>query len=110
LRFKHKRRSCCIKGDRIIQLSFDHINSGIYTEYFKDDPVIGNVKGNKYRYIRALICHEFAHAVDFSSSYKTPRSVAFHSSKKLEKEQRRFHAKRWQNIYSILRKKFINVE
>ena len=87
-----------------------------FTEYrqFANHTVIGNIQNNQKASIAALICHEVAHAIDhYTQVINQVTQVdqlvqAEMSSIQVVNTPLKGHGARWQTIYAILRKQFVN--
>lgn len=65
---------------------------------------------NWQKYIACLLVHEFAHLIDDLSekNIQHPKFIRSYSTSSLEPNQQEAHGERWQCVYRILRRKFVN--
>lgn len=113
------------KGRNVIEVGCLESNSdSMYREYefIKFDEVIGDfctlveMADGAYicdwkKYLSALICHEFAHLVEWAigDRIKIPKNYNYHSPDLMDdKSQVEYHDAKWQYIYSIFRENFVN--
>ena len=90
-------------------LSYKDDDVGTYCEYedLAHDTVIGDIDCDWKTWVRALVAHELAHAIDHACCYTTPT----HARKPIRMQDaiaNSTHGQRWQHIYRLLRKQFVN--
>ena len=113
IKFKH--------GNAIPKMSLSLFNRHLTTTFneyasFAHLPEIGTVKGTTREVVTALICHELAHAVDYyarNSYYANLDNVekvayAEYTPRSTRMKASGGHGDRWQAIYAILRRQFVN--